>query len=69
MIGLPILVTATYKPELDEEPDKDSNRKKVRNDNKKSLKLWLELAKNLIPLWNLIKQHNDFTNDDILQLH
>jgi hypothetical protein len=31
--------------------------------------LWLAMAEDLIPLWTLIEQHHDFSNEDILNLH
>jgi hypothetical protein len=69
MKGIGALTATIYKSELDEEPGKNKNRQLVRQRNENSKQLWLAMAENLIPLWSLIEQHHDFTEDDILSLH
>jgi hypothetical protein len=69
MMGMAVLAATIYKPELDQGPNKNNNHQLVREKNEKNMQLWLSISKNLIPLWTLIEQHHDFSEDDILSLH
>jgi hypothetical protein len=67
--GLQALAKTIFSAELDEEPDSSGNSHVVRVRNEISLKTWTKIASNLVPMWKLIEQHNDFSDNDLLQLH
>jgi hypothetical protein len=67
--GLQALAKTIFSAELDEEPDSSGNSHVVRVRNEISLKTWTKIASNLHPMWKLIDQHNDFSDNDLLQLH
>jgi hypothetical protein len=62
MKGMGVLAKTIYNEELDELPEEDETSEVVRQRNERLLQLWLSLGENLITLWSLIEQHQDFSN-------
>jgi hypothetical protein len=69
LVGLKKLATQIFDPTLDEESENNDERLNVRTKNSNLLATWLSIGENLVPMWKLIEQHDDFTQDQILQLH
>jgi hypothetical protein len=65
LLGLKGLVKLIYHPELDEEPEYEETREY----NHYLMETWLGLSDNLVEMWKIIEQKEDYTEETIKCLH
>jgi hypothetical protein len=65
LLGLKGLVKVIYHPELDE----DSESEEIREYNNDLMETWFALSDNLVEMWALIEQKEEYTEDTIKLLH
>jgi hypothetical protein len=69
LMRLKVLATAIFDLSMDEHKEDEDETLKARQENYNILSSWLTIADNLVPMWELIEQHIDFTENQLLKLH
>jgi hypothetical protein len=69
MMGFKTLASAIYSSKLDEEAMPEEKGNETRTRNKCKLEMWNDIATILLPLFRLIEQKEDYSEEDILKLH
>ena len=67
--GLKSLADVLFAPELDQESMTMEEASDIRSENERKRLLWHEFANNLIAMWALLEQHEDFTDPQVDQVH
>jgi hypothetical protein len=69
MRGLSMIVKTVFSSAFDQESKSEQEGKLVRQQNSALEQKWLLFCDNLLPMWDCIERKDNFTHNDIIQLH